>query len=176
VEVNRERDRRRRAEREARHAEAAARRADEDRRNAEVEAERTRRQIEVERANAARGREVRNRLRLEQRIEEERRTREAHRQRLEAEQLEELRRLEQRWACRPPPLLHQDRHDRWREPGDDVLEESIGNAWRREAARRALNNEGFRRVRVPEGVRRRESVRVRERVVYEEERRRSGRF
>jgi len=173
IEINRERDRRRRAERETRRAEAAARRADEDRRVAEAEAERTRRQMEAERASADRAREIRNRLRLEQvenqqRIELERR-REAQHQRLNVERLEEQRRWRQRWARRPPPLLHQYCDDSWREPDDDIIEGSIGNARRREAARRALNNEGFRRVRVPEGVRRRNTVGGRERVIYEED-------
>jgi len=182
VEINRERDRRRRAEREARHAQAAARRADEERRDAEAEAARARRHMEAERASADRAREIRNRLRLEQfenqrRIESER-IREAQRHRLEADRLEEQRRLRQGWARRAPPLLHQYSDDSWREPGDDVIETSIENARRREAARRALDAEGFRRVRVGGGPRRRNTVGGRERVVYEEdyERRRFGWF
>lgn len=147
-----------------------------------MDAERARRQMEAERADADRAREIRNRLRLEQveaqrRIESDRR-REAHRHRLEAEQLEEQRRMRQGWARRATPLLHQYGDDGWREPGDDFIEASIESARRREAARRALNEEGFRRVPVPEAVRRRNTVGGRERVVYEEDyiRRRFGWF
>ena len=165
------------AEDDRRRAEAKARRADAVRREAEEEAARTRMELEMERDQASRARELRSRVRLEeieaQRIGAERIRRAEHDQ-LEAERVQHEMRLRGAWAHRAPPLLHQNYGEGRRVHGDLVLDEAIEDSRWMDEERRALDEGVFRRVRVGVGppLRRRDTTGARERVVYEDEYRR----
>ncbi|KAI9868262.1 MAG: hypothetical protein M1830_005685 [Pleopsidium flavum] len=189
LEINRERDRRHQAEAERNHAEGERRRAEAiartalaDRMRAEAEAEGARIQRDVARDRANREREFRNQECLEQieaeRIQRDRRRRvELERRQLgelEAERIERERRL--RVGPRPwvPVHVHQNRSERLRERGERVIGEAIQDAEWRDAERRALDDGVFRRVRAEDGLRRRDTIGARERVVYENEYTRQG--
>lgn len=184
LEINREKDRRRQAEAERnraegkrRRAEAIARTARADRIRAEAEAERARIQRDVERDRANRERELRNQQRLDEieaeRVEWERRRRAEREQRqleeLKAERIERERRLRVAPSPRVPVHVHQNRGEGHRERGERVIGQAIQDAGWREAERRALDDGVFRRVQVEDGLRRRDTIGARERVVYEDE-------
>jgi len=189
----RERERREHAERAAREAENARLRAEidaelvrrgaaedrlrirhEERRRIES-VERTRRRQEQEnwereQARLRQEQEDRERLQAAAILDDRRRARE------ENERLERLRRLNIPRGPRHPNIVNQRPHVTFEERGDRVINDAIQAENQRRSWRRAPSpDRGWSRRRDVGGVRRRDTVAVGQRQVYNDDRRRGGR-